>query len=193
MKWRYRAACAVLGLVIETGSSIVAVVGTLLGATLTYLFQRMSTERAANAEFLRQLRAERLAAYAAFSAACTEFRRGQYNRWHRQTESPNGSQAIDARHESYRLKSVAQYALAQVQLVAHGRAPMSFAERAYRLTSEMHDASNARQLEKAGDNARAALEAFVEFAAQEAQSPKQLRNGVSARRTEAPTTLEQST
>jgi hypothetical protein len=183
----------VLTLVAEAVSSIVAVVGTLLGATLTYLFQRRSTDRAMTVEFLRQLRAERLAAYAAFSTACTEYRRGQYNRWHQQIGSPDSPQAVEARQDSYRLKSIAQYALAQIQLVAHGQDLMTFAEQAYRLTSVMHDASDARQLEKAGDDARAALELFIKLAARQAQSPQQLPNTARTHEPDARASLEQHT
>lgn len=54
---------------------LIAVVGTLLGASLTYVFQQRSAGRARAVAFTKELRAERLAAYSEFVTAVTVFRR----------------------------------------------------------------------------------------------------------------------
>jgi len=99
-------------------TAIIAVLGTLLGSIMTYVFQRKSSERAERFSTQQQLRAERMAVYSDFGGALAEARRGQYDWWNRRNEAPDGPDCFAARAEAYRLRGLALHALFRVQLVA---------------------------------------------------------------------------
>src|SRR4051812_19247415 len=74
-------------------TSLIAVIGTLAGSSLTYLFGRLTarrTERIARDERLRQ---ERVAAYAAFVGSMTELRQALISLWFLKRESPSAQEA----------------------------------------------------------------------------------------------------
>ena len=87
--------------------ALIAVAGTLLGSTATYIIQRRTTREAARLSFQEQLRSERITAYSDFSGAISEFRGGQFDRWHRENENYKGRAALEARLRSYRLREKA--------------------------------------------------------------------------------------
>ncbi|MFE0930627.1 hypothetical protein ACFW4O_30810 [Streptomyces mutabilis] len=58
-------------------ASVIAVLGTLLGSGLTYLFQRQTMNRSEQFTRNERLRQERIAAYSAFAGALANYRRGQ--------------------------------------------------------------------------------------------------------------------
>jgi len=62
-------------------ASIIAVAGTLLGSTTTYVFQRLTAGHAEEFARNEQLRQERLAAYSAYAGAITELRQGVIAVW----------------------------------------------------------------------------------------------------------------
>ena len=113
-------------------------VGTLLGATLTYLFQLRASQQAEASAFQRELRTERRTAYGAYSAALTEWRRGQLDWYNRRADDPGSEMTLAARAESYRLKGLAHTALSQVQLVASDQALVIAANEAFELTRPVH-------------------------------------------------------
>ena len=139
----------------------IAVAETLLGSTVTYVFQQRTSGRVARFSFQQQLRSERMTAYSDFAGAIvngirklthfrhfrhrvsfhvpptaiSEFRRGQLDRWYREEENPDSRAYFEARLESYRLRSAALHALARVQLVAPGQTLAEIAVHAYDLTS----------------------------------------------------------
>ncbi|GAA2654310.1 hypothetical protein GCM10010400_08020 [Streptomyces aculeolatus] len=145
-------------------SALIAVLGTLLGSTITYLFQRRSAERTEGFTRQQQLRTERMGVYSDFAGAVTEHRRSQYDRWHRKNEDPDGSAATEARLESYRLKGLAQHGLFRVQLIAGSPTVVEAARLAFDATSTLHDASDKAQLRAAGNEAKAVLERFITLA-----------------------------
>ncbi|MBM9503677.1 hypothetical protein ITX44_03845 [Streptomyces sp. KK5PA1] len=150
-----------------TLSTLIAVLGTLLGATLTYLFQRSETRSSRQFAAQQQLRSERMAVYSDFAGAVTEFRRGQHDRWHRKHEDPAGQAAFEARVEAYRLRGVALHALFRVELIASGPTLVEAAHHAYDLTSGVHKAADKTELSARGEQAREALQQFVRLAASE--------------------------
>ncbi|MDQ1009507.1 hypothetical protein QFZ82_003992 [Streptomyces sp. V4I23] len=145
-------------------STIVAVLGTLLGAVVTHLFQRNSAEQARIFTASQQLRSERLSVYSDFAGAVTEFRRGQYDRWHRKNEDPQSPAYVDARTESYRLRGVSQHALFRVQLIASSAQVTDAARAAYERASAVHRAADSQHLNANGEEARALLEQFIVLA-----------------------------
>ncbi len=115
-------------------SAIVAVAGTLLGSAVTYLFQSKTSQRAEESAFQRELRVEQMGAYRSLATALTEFRRGQLDWYNRRKEDPDSAATLAARVDSYRLRGVAQTALAQLQLVASEPALVAAANEAFELT-----------------------------------------------------------
>lgn len=58
-------------------TSLVAILGTLLGATTTYAFQIRTAKQARQSATEERLWQERLAAYSTFAGALTDFRKSQ--------------------------------------------------------------------------------------------------------------------
>ncbi|MFJ9567106.1 hypothetical protein ACIRQQ_44620 [Streptomyces fuscichromogenes] len=146
-------------------STLIAVLGTLLGVAMTYVFQRRSaaSERLFTAQ--QQLRSERMSVYSDFAGAVTEFRRGQQDRWHRKNEDPDSPARFEARVEAYRLRGLALHALFRVQLIASGQGVVDAARHAYAVTDRVHSAADKAELGAVGAQARDALEEFVRLAA----------------------------
>ena len=149
--------------------AIIAVLGTLLGSTTTYVFQRISSKRAEKFSMQRQLWAERMNVYSSFGGALTEARRGEYAWWNRCNEAPDSPACFDARSEAYRLRGLAAHALFRVQLVASNQAMVDVARHAYKLTRGVHNATTKTELRIAGDQARERLDHFLMFASLDIQ------------------------
>jgi hypothetical protein len=175
----------VLGSQITTGggnvfmaSAIIAVVGTvagaLLGSLLSYLFQRRSVEQAQAHAFGTLLRAERLTAYGSLASALMDWRRAQADRYNRQAEEPGSVAADAARKEMFQLRSQAQGALAQVQLVGSNAAVVAAANAAFEVSRRIHSAPDYAEFDARAAASKAAVEEFVRLAAAEVQAPTAL-------------------
>jgi hypothetical protein len=147
---------------------LIAVLGTLLGSTATYHFQRKSSEQAENLAHQRQLRSERMAVYSEFAEAVTELRRCQYSRWHSDQEDP-GNDASEIRLEARRLRGVAQHSVFRVQLIASNPALIESARSAFDAASDMHHASSSAQLRANGNEAGDTLGRFIALASGDVQ------------------------
>ncbi|MFD8166597.1 hypothetical protein ACWFQ6_02935 [Streptomyces althioticus] len=145
-------------------SALIAVLGTLLGVSVTHLFQRRAAARDQMFAAQQQLRSERMTVYSDFAGAVTEFRRGQHDRWHRKDEDPDGPACFEARLEAYRLRGIALHALFRVQLIASSQTVIDAAQQAYELTARAHKASDKTELSARGNQARESLEHFVKLA-----------------------------
>jgi hypothetical protein len=102
---------------------VVAVAGTLLGSTATYVFQRLTasrTERFARAERMRQ---DQIAAYSAFAGAVADLRRGVVTLWFRRDDTDVGPLHVEADQ----LGAAAAQARFRVQLVAADQAVVDLA------------------------------------------------------------------
>ncbi|MFG3493781.1 hypothetical protein [Streptomyces sp. NPDC047928] len=142
-------------------TSVVAVGGTLTGAVITHVFQRLSSERGelfARSEALRQ---ERMAAYSSFAAAVEDYRHGQADRWYRKRQDPDGEAFITARDEAHRLRTATRQALYRVKLLTDDRDVTLAAERAYQCTRDVSTAQDRAGRDALDAQARHAIEAFV--------------------------------
>jgi len=148
------------------------VVGTLLGSALTYLFQLRASGRDEVSALQREVRAERVRAYSAYSTALTEFIRAQLDWYNRRREDPDSPMTLAARVESYRLKGVAQTALFQVRLVASDPALIDAASKAFELTRPIHYAQDSAGLRARTDKANKAIDYFVVLGAAEVQTAR---------------------
>ncbi|MCX5357281.1 MULTISPECIES: hypothetical protein [Streptomyces] len=136
-------------------TSLIAVAGTLLGATLGYVFQR----RHAN-------RAEQRAAVLGFANAITEVILNQQDRWHRADEDPGGPEDLAARRESHRLRNIARQAMNGVALHVPTAAVLNQAETTFRAASDVHSAPTATERTVRSTAAHQSVRAFITLASQ---------------------------
>jgi hypothetical protein len=149
-------------------TGLFAVVGTLVGSVVTYLLQRRNAEHAERSAREQRLWQERLQAYSAFAEAAIEFRRSQYDRWHRHDEDPSSSAYVEARTESYRLKAVARQAMFRVKLLS-GDVLIAQADEIMKITEDLHHASDSRELTARGDQAQQIVDMFISAASAKVQ------------------------
>ena len=102
-------------------TSVVAVVGTLLGSLATHYFQRRNRADAERFERNERLRQERVSAYTAFGGALINLRRTAKDRWYAIHDQRDGADPELLRYETYRLFTTAQEALFRVQLITESR------------------------------------------------------------------------
>lgn len=133
--------------------SLVAVVGTLLGALLGYVLQRQSADRS-----------ERKAAVLTYTGAITEAIRGQQDWWHRQNEDPEGPEQQAARVEAHRLRGVARQAINGIALHVADDGLLDLAESTFVTASAIHRADTRSELDSRTALARASLRTFVQRA-----------------------------
>lgn len=150
-------------------TSLIAILGTLLGATATYVFQMRTAKQARQSAREERLWQERLAAYSAFAGALTDFRKSQNDRWHRKQEDPKSSEYVAARDESYRQRAIATAALFRLRLVTPNQDLDELASLALRLTEEIHEATDEQDRTDRGRKARRALLNFAQAAAANVQ------------------------
>ncbi|HVV18245.1 MAG TPA: hypothetical protein VHF06_02340 [Pseudonocardiaceae bacterium] len=100
-------------------ASVIAVVGTLLGVTVTYVFQRLNAHQANLIAHQDRVWRERLAAYSEFAGAVTELLRANTSLWfvvHRPDDF-SAQARRDAYTEADRLAATTTHARLRVQLV----------------------------------------------------------------------------
>jgi len=158
------------------GTAVVAVLGTLLGSAMAFIFQRKSSERAERFALYHQLRAERMNVYSDFGGAIAEARRGQYDWWNRRNEEPESQACFEARVEAFRLRGVAAHALVRVKLVASNQTMIASAQRAYDLTSHVHRATTETELRTLGKQAAKTLDDFIALASRDVKGDADLRS-----------------
>jgi hypothetical protein len=152
---------------VRSRPSIVAVIGTLAGSTVTYLFGQISSRGERIQRIQEASRQERLSAYSEFTGSVEEYRRKQRDRWHRREDSP-ADVAEAARQDAYRHRVLAYGALAKVQLTARPAVDDSVTEvarRAFEATESMPPFGTRNEMEAQCEVARVALDTFVRTAA----------------------------
>jgi hypothetical protein len=142
-------------------TSVVAVVGTLLGSVITHTFQRLASKRGELFTRAEALRQERTVTYSAFAAAAEDYRRGQADRWYRKQEDPDGEAFVTARDQAHQLRTVARQALYRVKLLTDERDVVLAAERAYQCTRDMSTAQDRADWSTRDAEAKGAIETFV--------------------------------
>ncbi|MCW2879478.1 MAG: serine/arginine repetitive matrix protein 2 [Sphaerisporangium sp.] len=150
-------------------TSLVAILGTLLGATVTYVFQMRTAKQARQSAREERLWQERLAAYSAFAGALTDFRKSQNDRWHREQEDSQSAAYATARDDSYRQRANATAALFRLRLVTTNQELDGLASLALRLAEEIHEATDEQDRTDRGRKARRALLDFAQAAAADVQ------------------------
>ena len=153
-------------------SSIVAVLGTLAGSAMAYVFAERSRRRNRRESRHEGSRRERLDAYSGFYSALTDYRRAQYDRWqywhsdaYQQSSPLEQLQALDG---VYRQRVATHAAMARLCLTARlglDDAVVVAARAAFEKADEMIKADNQADVEKLGNLARSEANAFLTTAA----------------------------
>ncbi|WP_035840653.1 hypothetical protein [Kitasatospora azatica] len=142
-------------------TSIIAVAGTLLGSTLTHLFQQRTarrTERAAREERVRQ---RRLDAYGVYAGLLVEFRQAMLHHWFCLHDGQDAGDEVELRKLSFELRSSTQHALFQVQLVTEEPTLLDAATEAFRAVGKIDRAKELPDLIARRDATRELIDTFV--------------------------------
>jgi len=144
-------------------TSAIAVTGTLLGATISYVFQRSHAGRAERFARDERLRQERIATYSAFAGAITELRRGVISLWfHQRRQDDSADPELRAAFtEADRLGAAAAHARFRVQLIAGDTDLVALADAASEPIGAIRGAADRAELVKHEDLCQERLTAFI--------------------------------
>ncbi|WP_367322361.1 hypothetical protein [Streptomyces sp. HUAS ZL42] len=142
-------------------ASVIAVLGTLLGAGVTHGFQSRAAAR--TERFMRdeKLRQERLDAYCAYAAALVNYRRALVHRWFCEHEGRSQEEITQARMQGYDLRSVANEALFRVQMLAPDETLVERTWQALWQIDQVHKAADRAELDERRDTTRTLVTEFV--------------------------------
>ena len=145
-------------------SSLIAVMGTLLGSVATYVFQRRGVEIAESRAQRELLRRERLGVFAEFAGAATDLRRAAYDHWHRERDSPGTDAFVSARDEYYKLYVAARNLELRLRLVTDDDELAGMAHEAVERATKIKDAGSEDDRAAAGNLAKDALDEYMRAA-----------------------------
>ncbi|WP_199185670.1 hypothetical protein [Streptomyces carminius] len=157
----------------EAVAALIAVLGTLLGSGITYVFQRRTTAYGEELARRERLRQERIDAYCMYAGALHNYRRMLVHRWFAEHERPGEEDMPALLRDVYRLRSEAHEALFRMRLLTRDPALEEVARSALESVTGLHG----RGLDRAGLDARRtsskrAVEDFVTTAAQYLDEPR---------------------
>ncbi|MFI5530522.1 hypothetical protein ACIA8O_18470 [Kitasatospora sp. NPDC051853] len=142
-------------------TSVIAVLGTLLGSFLTHAFQQRSAthaERGAQAERLRQ---ERLEVYGAYAGLLVEFRQAVLHHWFCLHRGTDAAEEPALRAKSFELRSQTQHAVFRLQLIADSPELTAAATAAFETIGRIDRAADLEDVERRRDATRDLIDAFV--------------------------------
>jgi hypothetical protein len=145
-------------------TSVVAVVGTLLGSLATHYFQRRNRADAERFERGERLRQERVSAYTTYGGALVSLRRAHMDRWYAIHERREGVDPEAIRYETYRLRTAALEALFHVQLVTESKELLDLGQRALDNVDRLVANLSADEYKSIRDTSRTDIFSFVEAA-----------------------------
>ncbi|MFD7308029.1 hypothetical protein [Promicromonospora sp. NPDC059942] len=145
-------------------TSVVAVLGTLLGSLATHYFQRRNRADAERFERGERLRKERVSAYTTFGGALVNLRRAHMDRWFAIHDQRDGADPEALRYETYRLYTDAQEALFRVQLITESRELIDLGKQAIEGVDQMKPNLAAEEFAAIRDTSRQGVFRFMEAA-----------------------------
>lgn len=145
-------------------TSVVAVLGTLLGSLATHYFQRRNRADAERFERGERLRQERVSAYTTFGGALVNLRRAHMDRWFAIHDQRDSADPEALRYETYRLYTDAQEALFRVQLITESPEVIDLGKQAIATVDEMKPNLAAEEFASVRDASRQSVFRFMEAA-----------------------------
>jgi MoxR-like ATPase len=146
-------------------ASLIAVAGTLLGSTTSFLFQRRAADRVEEFSRAERLRQERLTASSAYAGAITELKRGVVSLWFHRQDDPDGAAYQIARAECDRLGAAAEHAQFRMRLISEDADLAILADAAFAAAGSIERAADRGQLVERETHCLEALNAFIAGAA----------------------------
>ncbi|MFI7317038.1 hypothetical protein [Streptomyces venezuelae] len=145
-------------------ASAIAVLGTLLGAGLTHLFQQRASQRGRVFERDERLRKERIDAFCTYAGVLVDLRRVLVTRWYCMHEGRPQEQTSEARQRSYELRSEAQEALFRIQMLTDSVEVVRQGRETFQAVTEVHHGGNAAELDRRRTEAAELIDHFVVLA-----------------------------
>ncbi|MFD3803643.1 hypothetical protein ACFWSF_10635 [Streptomyces sp. NPDC058611] len=142
-------------------TSVIAVLGTLLGSTVTHVFQQRSARRTERAALDAQLRRERLDVYGTYAGLLVDFRQAALHHWFCVHEGRDAEDEAALRKRSFELRSGAQHALFQLQLIADEPELTAAAVEAFAAVGAVNRARDRADLDARRDATRELIDGFV--------------------------------
>ncbi|WHT22674.1 hypothetical protein N8J89_16890 [Crossiella sp. CA-258035] len=145
-------------------TSLIAVGGTLAGASLTYLFGRLAARRAEWVAREERLRQDRIAAYATFVGAVTELRQALISLWFLKRGEPADPEVRAAYTEADQRGAAARHARFRVQLLTDDPELLQLADAVFKPVDVLADAANRGELAVLEERSEEVLAAFIQLA-----------------------------
>ncbi|MEV5570537.1 hypothetical protein AB0L06_10825 [Spirillospora sp. NPDC052269] len=145
-------------------TSLIAVVGTLLGSLVTYSFQRRISERTEKFSLERQLREQQVSVLSEFARAVADYRGGQTDLWHRANENAGSAAHEEARLRSHRLRAVVNQELYRLKILVSDPALTQAAEAALASIWNLPDHEDRRSFEDGRLQSSHAIDQYVQLA-----------------------------
>lgn len=144
-------------------TSLIAVLGTLLGSLLTYVFQRRTALRAEHFTRGERLRQERIEAYSAFAGALANLRRGQLDYWFAKHAGrlAEGETVHGLRREAQRLRTTALEAMFRAEMLSPSAALDAQGRDTLRAIDRISGTDDRDALKPVRDASRAAIYDFA--------------------------------
>ncbi|MFD7902051.1 hypothetical protein ACFV4G_07380 [Kitasatospora sp. NPDC059747] len=142
-------------------TSIIAVLGTLLGSTVTHVFQRRAALRTEYNARLERGRQERLETFGSYAGLLVEYRQAALHHWFCVHEGRDAEDEVELRKRSFETRSGAQRALFQLQLLVDEPELLAVAGEAFERIGRIDRAVDRQDVTARRDGSRESIDAFV--------------------------------
>ncbi|MFD7712573.1 hypothetical protein ACFV6E_13655 [Streptomyces sp. NPDC059785] len=142
-------------------TSVIAVLGTLLGSTVTHVFQQRSARRLERNARDERLRQERLEVFGTYAGLLVDFRQAMLHHWFCVHEGRDAEDEVVLRGRSFELRSSTQHALFQLQLITDEPELIAVAVDAFTTVGTIDRAEDRADVVIRRDATRALIDAFV--------------------------------
>jgi hypothetical protein len=145
-------------------TSLIAVIGTLAGSGLTYVFGQLTTRRTERVMRHDRLRLERIKAYTTFAGALTDLRQALISLWFLKRGEPDAADARAARAEADKRGAAAHHARFSIQLLTEDAELLRLADRVFEPVDGLIDAKDRSELKALEERSEELLAAFIQVA-----------------------------
>ncbi|MET9570198.1 hypothetical protein ACFYNW_20790 [Streptomyces virginiae] len=142
-------------------TSLIAVLGTLLGSVVTHAFQQRAARRTEQNALEAQRRQERLDAYGAYAGLLVEFRQAMLHHWFCVHQGRDGEDEAALRRRSFETRANTQQALFRLQLITDDPDLGAAAVEAFTAVGAIDRAPDLAALVTRRDTTRELIDTFV--------------------------------
>ncbi|MEU5811903.1 hypothetical protein [Streptomyces sp. NPDC047718] len=142
-------------------TSLIAVLGTLLGSAMTHAFQQRSARRTEDGARAERLRQDRLNVYGSYAGLLVEFRQAMLHHWFCIHAGRDAEDEAALRARSFELRSAAQNALFRLRLVTDEAKVLAAADAAFTEVGTLDRPADRHGLLPRRDVTRELIDAFV--------------------------------